>query len=606
MEQVTIDTPVSGTYTVDISGFSIPQGPQTYYVVYEFVTDDVVLTYPIGGEGFDSSVDEKIRWDAFGNSGTFTLEYSDNNGSTWNTIASGIGASVRSYDWNVPAIVTGQALVKVTRATSSSQSHVPFSIIGVPTGLTVNWACPDSMEVSWNAVSGATAYEVSLLGNKYMDSVGTSSVTTLIIAAPANVNHWWSVKALSSNNCVGRRAYAKYQSSGTFNCTINIDAALSAIGPADEGSLLSCMNPNDLDVNITIQNDGVTSISNVPVHYKLNGGTTINEIYSGTLSPGASFNYTFTNQVSAVNGANTLVVWSDLSGDGNIYNDTVTSQFNYNNSTAKTLPWTEDFESFSLCGTASDCEMEVCATTNDFINETNGSIDDIDWRTNQGSTPSNSTGPSQDFNPGTSTGNYLYLEASGGCDGLQANLFSPCIDLTNATAAQLDFAYNMNGADMGSLHVDIYVNGAWTNDITTQINGNQGTSWLQRSVPLSSYLGNVVNFRFRGITGTGYRSDVAIDDINVSGTVGLDNYITGLDFIIHPNPSNGIFNYQYNGLENLTIEVMDITGKVIYTKTLDGNQNSNGVIDITQYANGLYLVALTTNSNRVIKKIVKQ
>jgi hypothetical protein len=33
MEQVTINAPTSGSYTVNISGFSIPQGPQDYYLV---------------------------------------------------------------------------------------------------------------------------------------------------------------------------------------------------------------------------------------------------------------------------------------------------------------------------------------------------------------------------------------------------------------------------------------------------------------------------------------------------------------------------------------------------------------------------------------------
>ncbi|MFK7787264.1 MAG: S8 family serine peptidase, partial [Crocinitomicaceae bacterium] len=50
MEQVTIDTPLPGVYTINLNGFAIPSGPQKYYVVYEMVTDDVVLTYPIGGE----------------------------------------------------------------------------------------------------------------------------------------------------------------------------------------------------------------------------------------------------------------------------------------------------------------------------------------------------------------------------------------------------------------------------------------------------------------------------------------------------------------------------------------------------------------------------
>ena len=165
-------------------------------------------------------------------------------------------------------------------------------------------------------------------------------------------------------------------------------------------------------------------------------------------------------------------------------------------------------------------KRQTCNLNNDFINEPNGTADDIDFRADRNGTPSNNTGPSVDFNPGNIVGIYLYTEASGGCTGQQANLISPCIDLTNATAATLSFGYHMDGFSMGDLHVDILVNGVWTNDITAVISGDQGGNWQQRTQVLTPYLGNVVNFRFRAITGGDYASDIAIDDISVTGTVG--------------------------------------------------------------------------------------
>jgi len=603
MEQVTIDSPQSGNHTVNVSGFSIPQGPQTYYVVYEFVTDDVVLTYPIGGEGIDSDVNEIIRWDALGNSGTFTLEYSTNNGSSWSNIATGISAADRFYNWNVPAGVTGQALVRVTRGASSSQSHQPFSVIQVPTGLTVNWACPDSMNVSWNAVTGATGYEVSLLGNKYMDSVGTAiGVTNLTIYAPSNTDHWWSVKALSNNNCEGRRAIAVYQSSGTFNCVLPIDLEMVSSVPTNGFQLTSCMASNI--VTVDVENKGQSSLTNIPVHYSLNGAPAVNESIPGPLAPGGTMTYTFTTNISPSLGANTLMIWNTLPSDGNSYNDTLNVQFNYSNAAANTIPWTDDFESFTTCGTTNSCENEICPTTNGFVNETNGTADDIDWHADVNGTPSNNTGPTVDFNPGTAVGKYMYLEASGGCVGRVGNLISPCIDLTNATAAALGFAFHMAGGDMGDLHVDILSNGIWTNDITAVISGNQGTQWQTRSVNLATYLGTIVNFRFRGITGNDYRSDIAIDDVNVTGTVNVTEEVLINSFSVHPNPSNGIFNYEYYGNETVMVKVIDVNGKIVYQNTI--NSKDRGVIDLTTYSNGLYMVVLNTDEHVVTKRIVKK
>lgn len=604
MEQVTIDNPAAGTYTVSLNGFSIPQGPQTYYLVYEMVTSDVVLTYPIGGEGFDPAVDEKIRWDAFGNSGTFTLEYSDNNGSTWNTIASGISAAQRYYDWNVPNIVTGEALVRVTRGASSSQSHTMFSIIGVPTGLNVNWHCPDSMEVTWIPVTGATGYEVSLLGAKYMDSVGTAIGTnTLVIYAPSSQDHWWSVKSLGANNCVGRRAYAQFQGAGTFNCTLPVDIELTNAVPGNGSELKSCMSGNDF-VSMDVTNNGTSTATNIPVHYQLNGGTVVNEVMLGPLSVGGTSNYTFTTQITPVAGANTLLIWNTMPGDGNSYNDTLSIQFNYSNASAQSLPWSEDFESFSSCGTASDCGATICTMINDFVNEPNGSSDDIDWRTDFGGTPSTGTGPSTDFTPGTSTGKYLYTEASGTCTFQQANLISPCIDLTNASSASLSFAYNMSGANMGELHVDIYMNGSWINDITTPITGDQGTTWKQRSEPLTAYLGNVVNFRFRGITGGGWASDIAIDAISVTGTTGLDAVPAGRSLILFPNPANE--QLSMIGLPaQSTVMIYNTLGELVMQHIALGNETQTD-LNISDLDSGVYLVQVLSGQEVITKKFIKE
>nr|NQU94071.1 S8 family serine peptidase [Bacteroidota bacterium] len=66
VEQVTLEYPEAGSYTLTVDGVSIPQGPQTYYIVYEFIPEEIILTYPYGGESLAPGEEETIRWDAFG------------------------------------------------------------------------------------------------------------------------------------------------------------------------------------------------------------------------------------------------------------------------------------------------------------------------------------------------------------------------------------------------------------------------------------------------------------------------------------------------------------------------------------------------------------
>ncbi len=173
--------------------------------------------------------------------------------------------------------------------------------------------------------------------------------------------------------------------------------------------------------------------------------------------------------------------------------------------------FTEDFESFALCATTSDCGATACAITGKWNNLTNGVDDNIDWRVDENGTPSAGTGPTVDFNPGTSTGNYAYTEASA-CYGSTAILESSCIFLDQDYTFSV--GYFMSGADMGSFHIDLNDGTGWTYDYVAPISGDQGATWQTTSpIDLSPYTGSSIKLRLRGVTGSSFTSDMAIDDI---------------------------------------------------------------------------------------------
>ncbi|MBL0342033.1 MAG: S8 family serine peptidase [Bacteroidetes bacterium] len=518
MEQVTINDPAAGSYSIDINGFLIPQGPQKYYIVYEFVTEELEITYPIGYEGFVPGETETIRWDAYGNTGTFNLEYSTDLGSSWNSISANVPAIQRYYNWAVPNTVTGQALVKISRAGFSGQSAEAFSIIGLPANILVDWACPDSIRLTWDPVTNATGYEVSQLGSAYMDSVGYSNTTSIILTGiNPTLDYWFSVKAITPDNTKGRRANAIFKGPGVFSCPIAVDASINQlVSPA--GSLQNCQDLTSSIISIEVENKGLNSISSIPVYYSINNGPVVAETVTTSLAPFASVTYDFTATFDfSLPGVYNVIVWSDYVADGNHYNDTIQKDIEVFTGLIETLPYSENFETFVNCPTTNDCELTQCGLLNGWQNQTNIEVDDIDFRTSQGSTPSVNTGPDFDHNPGTNTGKYIYLEASA-CFNKEAIVVSPCFDLTTALTPELKFWYHMYGATMGNLHVDVFANGVWQNDVIPLITGNQGTIWLEGTANLTPFIGGIINIRFRGNTGNDYTSDIAIDDIGVYET----------------------------------------------------------------------------------------
>ncbi len=211
MEQVSLENPPAGNYTINVSGFDIPQGPQEYFLVYHFTPDEIKVTYPNGnGEPMVPGVEEPLRWDAFGNTGNFTVEYSVNNGASWTNISSSVPGSDRYLNWTPPAVPTGEAKIRVSRNGQSDESDTGFSIIDEPDFSIASGANNEAI-ISWDAIPGATSYDIFRLEDKYMELLGSTATTSYTLQnLVLGESHWYSVRAKDAgNNIIGRRAYAK-------------------------------------------------------------------------------------------------------------------------------------------------------------------------------------------------------------------------------------------------------------------------------------------------------------------------------------------------------------------------------------------------------------
>lgn len=541
IEQITINNPGTGDITVTVDGSNIPGSAQEFYIVYEFVKDEIVLTYPVGGEEFVPGETEMLRWDAPEGNTTFGLEYSTDAGTTWSVISNSISAGSRFFNWNVPNTIDGNYKIRLTRGGQTDVSPGVFTVVNTPPGLAFSSSCPDSITLTWNPVNGATGYIVYKLGAKYMDSVTTTLTTFAKVPQSLGLTEWYSVAAMTQNNGVGRRAFAIEKApAGVFNCALDDDLSVSQILSPITGNMPSCFNISTVPVTIRLENLGVNPVFNFDVSYLFNNGTSVTQTVTDTIPVGGTLDYTFTGSIItlSVGASSTLSVWAQFNDDDNYINDSIGTDIDIYAGMSVSFPYSHDFENFSLCGTNNDCGATTCTLANGWNNSTNGTHDVIDWRTNDGPTASGSTGPPSDHTLGTSSGKYLYLEASGNCDSSLAILQSPCIDLTGTISPQLEFWYHMNGADMGILSVDVFNGTEWALD-RFKISGNQGSSWNLANVSLIDFIGKTIVLRFRGKTGSDFTSDIAIDDINLSentsapsSAFGVNSTITCIDGII--------------------------------------------------------------------------
>lgn len=125
------------------------------------------------------------------------------------------------------------------------------------------------------------------------------------------------------------------------------------------------------------------------------------------------------------------------------------------------------------------------------------------------------------------------------------------------------------------------------------------------SLDLSSYSGTIM-LAFYGESTLNYSnefSDLFVDDINISQTVNINEYKVSENINIYPNPTTGIINFNFLNSDVEKISILDVTGKIIIEKSVN-SQTDN--IDISNYANGLYLIKLQTDKELFTKKIIKK
>jgi len=601
-EQFTLENPDTGLYTITVQGSAIPVGSQKYYVVYSFVSENLKLMAPFGGEVLNPIGNYEIRFEGVNLSGSSSIEYSIDNGVSWTSIVSGLNSSIRNYNWNIPnTTVSTQAKVRVVNGTDTSTSNT-FSILRVPAGLSVDWVCIDSMQVSWNPVSGSIGYVAHLLGSEYMDSVGTTNQTQFIFKGiNPNKAEWISISALDSAGHISQKAKAIKAPVGLFNCSFPYDAEVSQIiHPL--GNYSNCLNPGNVSPSVLVFNRGTMPLDSISVYFQ-SGQTILNTLYTNVIQPGDSVFINFTGGISLSNGLNTLFAWCEHPKDNVWLNDTSTADVNLTSGTNFNTPYFQDFDGFALCPDDADCEAVVCSLTQGWYNEANSITDAIDFRTFTGSTPTNNTGPSQDHTSGN--GNYLYLEGSN-CFLKYSLLKSPCINVKDVNQ-ELTFWYHMLGSEMGQLQVDIIYDGKIDLDVMAPIEGNQGNSWKQKQITLSKYSGLDIVVQFRAETGIWHRSDIAIDDIAIGESgIGIDELNSQNTIELRPNPatSNITLSWLNTVNQDAEIKILNNLGQSIYFGKW--KNNSEWQLNIDSWSNGLYFIHVYFNDRHEFLKFIKQ
>lgn len=157
--------------------------------------------------------------------------------------------------------------------------------------------------------------------------------------------------------------------------------------------------------------------------------------------------------------------------------------------------------------------------------------------------------------------------------------------------------YNKAGADLATVGTS---NSAFTPSSQSQ--------WQEIVINLSSFASsNNVLIKFEATSDGG--NNLYIDDINITGPVGIEEAISENDFSVFPNPTNNIVyvNFTLNTEEHVQLSINDITGKqvkIILNSKLNKGAHTFVINKNELNALGIYFLNLKTTNSNIVRKIL--
>jgi hypothetical protein len=92
-------------------------------------------------------------------------------------------------------------------------------------------------------------------------------------------------------------------------------------------------------------------------------------------------------------------------------------------------------------------------------------------------------------------------------------------------------------------------------------------------------------------------------NFNICSNVNINELENPIDIKLYPNPTTDLINYEIDLEQPVTIEIFDIRGQKIKSK--ETNLKS-GTFDFTNQQSGIYMIKITSCTQTLIKKIIKE
>lgn len=152
VEQITLENPAPGDYTIAVKGFQITNGLQAFAIAYQLDTmDRFEWHFPTQQDLLRAAEVHLLRWENRFSENTGSLEYKLATATAWTTLDTAIDLSQKEYQWTTPDL-SGNILLRLRIGAQTFQSDtITITQRLLPL---VGFNCENDLLFYWNRLPG--------------------------------------------------------------------------------------------------------------------------------------------------------------------------------------------------------------------------------------------------------------------------------------------------------------------------------------------------------------------------------------------------------------------------------------------------------------------
>ena len=216
VEQISVEKPAPGNYTISLNGHNIPEGAQEFFIAYQWEEKDgFQWSFPTGSDNmpYNGETTGYFRWESTkGEEAYGRLEWSKDGGNTWELLEKEVLLKKELYRWNSPS----QHTTAIARMIVGDQVYLTDQFtLTRPLQTGIGFNCGDSLLLQWGKKEHVLEYEVFSMGEEKMEKLGNTSDTTMVLDKNKLPSNYLAVRPVLEGGAKGLRSVAfDYQYQG--------------------------------------------------------------------------------------------------------------------------------------------------------------------------------------------------------------------------------------------------------------------------------------------------------------------------------------------------------------------------------------------------------